>query len=179
MSYIIPDVLRQITDNISSDLLPELQDLDGNITGIHFDHGHPLEIIETLMQKDKSGSLRFQKYPLICLFEDFPKISDSIEYDFYCDLHLIIAKSTKPEYKAEERKANNFQPYLWPIWDEFFKGIQLHPAFMETGKEIRKEVIDRYFWGRGGLFTKEGNLFNDWIDCIEVKMKLKVNFKNC
>jgi len=181
-SYVVVDVFREIVEKVSAEMLTELQVLDAKITGVHYEHGHPLEIIETLAQKDTTGAHRFSKYPLIALFQDFPEtITDKTGLQSEVNLHIIIAKATLPTYKANERYENNLKPYLYPIYASLFKQINSHKATLTKAPGlIAHTKTDRIFWGRQGLYKNEKNIFNDWLDCIEIKdLKLKINLKNC
>lgn len=179
--YVVDEIGAVVT-KVSTALLPMLQLYDENITGVHYLHGHPLEIIETLGQRDKAESYVFKKYPLIALFQDFPEPSSaSVGVAHEPRLHLIIARATRPEYKASERYDMNFRPVLYPIYAEFMHQLHLHKAFLSYSEEkISHTKTDRLYWGRDGLWKKEGNIFNDWIDCIEITdLRLKVKTKLC
>ena len=181
-SYIIVDEFRDIVEKASLKLTPVFKELDPLITALHYDHGHPAEIIETLRQKDDTQTFRFDKYPLIALFQDFDEVvkpNSGIQSEV--SLNLIIARPTLPEYKASERYEKNFRPFLYPAYDELLYQINKSKAFLTKGVSLIEHTkIDRLYWGRKGLFRNQGNIFNDWLDCIEIKnLKLKVNLKIC
>lgn len=179
--YIV-DEFREIVEKVSQRLTPTLQEFDHNITGVHYLHGHPLEIIETLGQRDKSKTMLFDKYPLVAVFQDFPeRVAEEPGTISEVTLHLIVARATSPSYKATERYEHNFKPVLYPVYYELLKEIHLSRAFRTMSPTlIRHTKIDRLYWGREGLGKNQGNIFNDWIDCIEIKdLKLKVNLKLC
>ena len=180
-SVYIVDVMREVVGRVSAKLTPSLIALDSNITGVHYDHGHPLEIINTLADKDKSNTFTFRKYPLVALFQDFPESKGEIGFDSEVTLHMIIARSTVNTYKAQERYEKNFKPFLYPIYQELLNQIWLSKPFnVKSAGQIQHTKIDRLYWGKEGLYKNEGNVFNDFIDCIEIKdLKLKVNLKNC
>ena len=181
-AFIIVDEFKDIVEKVSAKLTPAFKALDANITNVHYDHGHPSEIIETLKQKDDTVKFRFDKYPLIALFQDFPEAVKPVTgIRAEVTLNLIIARPTLPEYKAAERYEMNFRPYLYPAYFELLEQIHKSKAFMTKGPDLIEHVkIDRLYWGREGLFRNQGNIFNDWLDCIEIKnLKLKVNTKLC
>lgn len=97
-----------IVESISAKLLTDLKQIDKNITGVHYLHGHPQEIIETLQQKDKSEKYQFEKYPLVCLFQDFPEKINPKTGLIEVSLHIVICNSSRPDYKAPERYDTNF-----------------------------------------------------------------------
>lgn len=180
--WVVVDVFSEIVQQVSDVLTPQLQVVNGLITGVHYEHGHPKEIIETLAQKDKSQAGRFDKYPVVALFQDFPERNgEETGIQSEAVLHMIIASATKPDYKARDRYEYNFRPVLYPIYVELMRQIYLHRAFMVKGPDqIRHTKIDRLYWGREGLWGNKGNIFNDWIDCIEIRdMRLRINQKLC
>lgn len=179
---IIVDVFGDIVSKVSASLTAQLRDFDQGITGVHYLHGHPMEIIETLSQKAKSNVHKWKKYPLVALFQDFPerKFSEpGIESE--PSLHLIIARATAPTYKADQRYEKNFKPVLYPIYVELLNQISISKVFMTYGtSQIPHVKIDRLYWGREGLYGNEGNAFNDWVDCIEIRdLKLKTYLNYC
>lgn len=179
--YVV-DEMAEVVAKVSEELLPTLQAYDSNITGVHYLHGHPLEIIETLGQRDKSDTYVFKKYPLIALFQDFPEsMNQTTGIPHEPRLHMIIARATRPEYKAPERYGYNLRPVLYPIYSELLHQLHHHPAFTsESAWKIPHTKTDRLYWGREGLWGNDSNIFNDWIDCIEIRdLRIKVKTKLC
>lgn len=182
-SIYMVDIFRDLVNRVSSILTPGFKALDPNIEGVHYLHGHPIEIIDTLRQRDKSQSFKFKKYPLVGLFQDFAEVRPGIAGIAYrTRLHFIIAKATRPEYKSDERYANNFKPFLYPIYQELMARIANHKMFMgylETDGLVHTK-IDRLFWGKEGLYANEANIFEDFLDCIEVRdLELNVYSNFC
>lgn len=179
--YVV-DVIKDLVDAVSVKLTPGFQTIEGAITGVHYLHGHPVEIIETLGQRDKSDQGQFNKYPLIALFQDFPeRHGNLLGTEAEVVLHIIIAKSTMAAYKADERYTRNFKPFLYPIYKEFLRQIYLSPRFRNYDETLIDHTkIDRLYWGREGLYKNEGNVFNDRLDCIEIRdLRLNINLNNC
>lgn len=182
--YIV-DIIGGCVAKTSTKMLAQLQAIDDNITGVNYQHGHPNEIIETLMQLDNSGTERYKKYPLIALFEDIPEdIGKTLGIDSEPTLHLAIINATKQEYKSDERYTNNFKPILDPIYYEFLNQVQLSGKFMIKGDQIPHRRIRRLFWGQKGFGDTFGvktvNVFNDYVDCIELQnLQLLLYPQNC
>lgn len=179
--YIVDEV-GAIVGLVSTNLLAYLQSIDPKIEAVHYQHGHPKEIIETLAQKDKSSTMQFSKYPLVALFQDFPeRHTGEIGFDSEVSLHIVIVQSTLATYKADERYSKNFKPILYPIYYELLKQFNFSKRFSTYGvSTIPHTKIDRLYWGKEGLYGSEGNIFNDRLDCIEIRdLRLKVNQKNC
>jgi hypothetical protein len=178
----IQDVLAPIVEKVSAKLLSQLQAYDSAITGVHFKYGHPLEIINTLKGLEEGATTRFKKYPLIALFLDTTE-KRGVDIGVYASysLHMAIIRDCyKNDQVASERDETNFKPVLDPIYREFLRQVRLSGAFMIKSSEmIRHDKTNRYYWGRAGLFGNEGNIFNDWVDCIEIErleLKLKLNY---
>lgn len=178
--YIV-DEIGAVVEAVSTKLLTQLQAFDPLITGVHYQYGHPLEIIETLKQMDESQDYKFRRYPFIGLFQDFPQEVGEVGFDSEVTLHLIIARFTVNTYKAAQRYENNFKPVLYPIYLEFLEQLNFSKAFMKYApNQIPHTKIDRLYWGREGLYKNEGNIFNDFLDCIEIRnLKLKTYLNIC
>lgn len=174
----VVDTFREIVARVNTALAGKLPDLSPSTGVIQYMHGHPLEIISRLQQKDKMAAGRFEKYPVIALFQDFPEdsVATNIGIDEEATLHLIIAKGTKPDYVAEERYEHNFVPFLYPIYEELMVQIVAEKQFnVYSVNRLPRQKWDRLFWGRAGLYGNEGNIFNDYLDCIEIKnLKIKI-----
>lgn len=176
----IVDIVEGLVQNVSTRITPQLQAFDALITGVNYEHGHPLEIIETMNQKDESETFVYDKYPLVALFQDFPEDDETFGVEGVASLHLIIARATNPDYKATERYAENFNPILQPIYEMLMQEFCYSPYFMEYSvTKIKRTKIDRLYWGREGLWKNEKNVFNDFIDCIELKLQLKLSRSTC
>jgi len=173
-----------IVQAVSAKLLPKLKAYDSAITAVHYLYGHPLEIINTLGQYESGTTKKFDKYPLVAFFLDMP-MKRGTELGIYGEatIHMaIIRDCLDPNQTAAERDVTNFEPVLTPIYLELMEQISLRrDLFQLTAREmIRHESIYRYYWGKQGLWGNNKNIFNDWVDCIEIKdLKLKINSNYC
>lgn len=149
---------------------------------IYFMHGHPIEIINRLQEKLKNPSAKDQRFPLIILLHDF-KINRNKDTASYgaTSLNVVIATMTKQEYNADQRKENVFKPVLYPILKEFLNQIESSPYYSIGLNGVQYDQTDRYFWGKQGLYGNTGNIFNDYIDAIELEnLKLTIlNKQDC
>jgi hypothetical protein len=168
-SPVIIDLFKAITLQVSTKMGKD----------VNFLHGHPKEITDTLAEMTKNPTASAKKYPLIALFQDFEedKSTDFIRIR----PQLIIATMTKNTLKAADRYEFTFKPELYPIYDNLLEVIAKCGYFNEaTVKQIKHIKIDRLYWGRTGLYGSEKNIFNDFIDCIEIKeLTLNVKPKSC
>lgn len=151
----------------------ESEQLPSNILYLY---GHPLEIVSRLQSMTSSPTLKNQKFPLICLFTDIPIRKKIPGHYGSALLQMIIAVQTDASYSSEQRTEKNFKPVLHPIKQELLKQIERHKQFTFPD-EMEYEEIDRYYWGKQGLYGNTANIFNDYIDCIELK-DIRINIKN-
>lgn len=178
----IQDILAPIVAKVSDKLLDQLQAFDPVITAVHYDYGHPLEIIETLSQKSKTEEYLYKKYPLVTLFLDADlQRGRNIGVYGKFRLHMAIIRGTDPTYKAKQRDDYNFKPVLMPIYLEFMRQLKASKSFSILDESlIPHDPINRYYWGKQGLYGNEGNIFNDHVDCIEIKnLELELNINYC
>lgn len=167
----IPDILEEIVGKVDTALFPTLEQR------IYFMFGHPLEIVARLQELTKAtGPSRGKKYPLVALFTDIPVVKDVNGFYGRAKLQMVIANITEQNLTAAQRLAKNFKPLLQPIKEELLLQISQHVQFTEPGELFYTE-IERYYWGKNGLYGNTGNIFNDFIDCIELR-DIQVTVKN-
>ena len=151
----------------------------------YYIYGHPLEIANRLLGKDKGKEKKWRKYPLIALFQDFTEDhSDNFIIDYTLPFSIIIAYNTKKTYISEERYTNTFKPILYPLYEDLLTYMTKSPALYENRKDrIEHNKIDRLFWGANGVYGNEGLIFNDNLDAIEVNFDgaevIKDVMRNC
>jgi len=174
---IIKDIIKDVVSKVSTDLLSQLQTYDSTITGVHFMNGHPLEIINRLVKREQNG-MQYDKYPLVCLFHDFPEKSFA-DGTIEATLHLAICRATDPNLIADERYEKNFKPVLYLIYEKFIDRLIHHKSFLGYAP---KQTIkyDRLFWGSDKLVKGQANVFNDYLDAIEItNLTIKLNTIVC
>lgn len=178
---IIVDEFSEIVEKVSNELTATFKNIDSNISGVHYLHGHPVEIARTLSEKSQTNEFKFKKYPLIALLQDFPEKKNTIGQESEVSLHIIIVKGTDPNWKADRRYNENFRPFLYPVYIELLDQIMKHKKFITKSNEsIDHTKIDRLFWGVSGEYGNTANIFMDHVDIIEIKdLKLKVRLDYC
>jgi len=173
-----------IVKAVSDKLLPKLQEFDAGITGVHYEYGHPLEIINTLTQYDQGATAKFKKYPLVAFFLDMP-MSRGVDVGIYGEatIHMAVIRACDDSnHTAKERDLLNFKPVLTPIYLELMRQIGYRGDLFQlvSPTRIPHRATYRYYWGKQGLFGNEANIFNDWVDCIEIEnLRLKINENYC
>lgn len=150
-----------------TNILSYLKTVDSSIQRVHFQYGHPKMVIDALKSLATPQANQFLKYPLIAVFEDFPERSVIEGLDIITP-KIIIAWKTQAHYTREQRDTLNFKPILNPLTDEFVLQLRRSPYFSTNYKKVG-ERIARPFWGKEGLYGNEGNVFDDMLDCIELR----------
>lgn len=131
----------------------------------YFIDGHLLDVNKQLAEKDGSDSPeKFKKYPLIVLEQDFEM--DKLDGPMArASLNFVIVNYTKPGYTTEQRREFNFTPILDPLYDDFIAALDKFLGITILSEEWK--VTRRYYWG--SQFAAEANVFNDFLDAIEIK----------
>jgi hypothetical protein len=180
----IVNIISTIVDKVSVAMLTQLQAIDTNYTGVRYDYGHPSDIVGNLASLSRTQLNRYKALPLIGLFLDIPedrKTPPNIATT--ARLSMFICCATDPRYTPQERTQQTFVPILIPIYEELMKQL-LKSQFIVKPENLKipHSYIMRYQWGKGGLQyydNGKANIFNDYIDAIEIT-DLELNFKpNC
>ena len=99
------------------------------------------------------------------------EIDDNVEIG-----EIILATLSKAEWTAEQRKINNFDKWLTPIYNYLEDAMLLSKTFSLNDYGTR---IDHLFYGKSGLYGYEKDLFHDRIDAIEIRnLKIRL-YKKC
>ncbi len=145
----------------------------------YYKYGHRLEIANELLEQDKDKVFKYQKYPLIALRLDTlePPEGGLTTHS----LNIIIVTLTDKNYKTAERFEKVIKPVLAPLYDRFI--IELADSGLFTWEPWQKgvpphTVIVRPYWGTAGQEGNAAHLFNDPLDCIEIR-GLEINSKKC
>lgn len=180
----IVDIIDEVVQATSDKVLSIIKANEAAVLGaaspmqsLSYSYGHYNELTEELIQEDQSQEERFNKYPRIWLRTDFRERRGQ-QPGIYAEvfLNVIIMHHTDRNYKSTQRKANVFEPVLYPIYYEFVNQLYQHPLIHVISDEmIPHDKYDRYYWGN----TKQGKT-NDFVDGIELdNLQLKINFENC
>ena len=174
------DIIEEIVTDVQNDTTKPAALASG---APYYMHGHPLEILNTLSAKDNNKDWKYKKYPLIALFQDFTEaIGENMNNQGETELNIVICMQTSPDYTSAQRYDKKFRPVLYPLYDLLIKHIEASKWFVNVGPGlVPHDKTDRLFWGKAGLYGKEGNIFNDHIDAIEIdNLSLSLRLKqNC
>lgn len=172
MSTIV-DIFREIVKDVSDQITPCLQKCDLGITGVYYDHGHLLEVNDTLVSKEKTIAWRDKKYPIIILTQDFDE-----DRGESTGLRLIIAHNTKGDIRASERYEKVFKPILIPIYNQLIESIVWSGKFFWEGDMTKPPhtKTDRPFLGESGRYGNVKYIMDDKLDAIEIT-NLTINYR--
>lgn len=151
---------------------------------VNYIHGHPFGIVDTLKGMTPQFNVAdcVKKFPLIALIQDFEeKRGEDPDIAAKVRLNIIIACATFPHYTAPQRYTHSFRDTLYPLYEEFLNQVHLSRRF-RTGdpSTIEHDKFDRLYWGKTGLWTSQGNVFQDYIDAIELQnFQLTLKTLNC
>lgn len=188
---LIKEEIRRVANVVNSRFMaeywPDLPDtadepIKSSIRGIRFDWGHPLEIINRIKEISNHDDLKFENLPAIFLFTDI-KFERHKYGDYHgTNLELVICNRADPNWDSQDRELKSFIPVLRPLYDLFAEEIANSNvfSFVDGIQDDKHSAIERFFWGKQGLYGGENNIFNDYIDAIHIEnLDLKVNDINC
>lgn len=165
----VSEAIRAVVAKVQIRLLAQLQAFDSAITQIHYEHGHPIEIDETMSQYDDVPAMRGEKYPCVMLIED-------LEFDYGdpivgINCRIVIAHQTQSDWKSGQRDQKTFIPVLRPIYEALKEEIINSSSFYVANNRIKHRVSERKFWGRPspGGNQNTANKFTDYIDAIDMQ----------
>ena len=167
MDVFIVDEIKAVVDKVNTALTAE----NFGMT-VYYMYGHPKEITARLQELSNSTTNKDKKFPLIILFTDIT-ITHETGYYGSASLRMLICNYTEPTYISEKRTEVNFKPVLHPIKEELLKQISLHQQFTYEG-ELSYRETDMYYYGSQ---INDKNIFNDWIDAIELD-HVRIYIKN-
>jgi hypothetical protein len=180
---VVPYMIGDVVAKANTALLAQLQVDDPTITGINYQYGPLLEITTTLTQMSKNDATSEQKYPLVCLV--FPIVENHdgkvVGIDQNTPIRLIIARWSNATDKTADRYAKNFIPILYPIYEELLEQLDNDPRFLFQSADLLTHIKTDYpfYGGETTADLQKANIFNDFVDAIELKINLKINTSNC
>jgi hypothetical protein len=163
-----------------SNIVSDVQSKAG--VAVHYEHGHPLEIINTLRGMGKTPAYDPLKYPLIALFQDIDeKKGTGTQFESEVSVNIIIAMLTDPNRVASQRLSCNYIPVLYPLYVLLMESIAKSGYFYcYSISDLPHTKTDRMYWGKKGLYGSDGNIFGDYIDAIEIQnLQLTIKKQNC
>lgn len=179
--YIV-DIIRNIVNAVDTALYSD-GTLEPAFPHVYYLHGHPLDIVARLQEKLSSPNDKDKRFPLIALIQDIreERMPNAAAYAD-APLNIMIAALTEAKWNSEQRYDKTFKPVLYPIYYEFLNQVELSTEVSTINHSfIKHNKYDRLYWGKQGLYGNTGNMFNDFIDAIEIdNLRLQImNKPNC
>lgn len=134
---------------------------------LSFHHGHILEIVNTFKEAMSNDTYKTSMFPAICLLHDFPEQFDA-DGQRSVKLTILILTDTKKEYSAANRYTYSFDATLYDLYDEFMAALQ-ESSYIAGGPPFPHTKWDRLSWGKQGVYGNTANIFNEFIDGIEIE----------
>jgi len=137
----------------------------------YYDYGHPMEIFNTLTEKDEDDTLSYQKYPLIYLWMDFDRdvtVNARVKNITAEDLIIVIMTQTEPDYKAANRYDSVFTPTLTPLYDSLMSAL-LNSPLVSSNDKYHHKSIDKLYWGKEDEYGNVSNIGNDFLDAVIIR----------
>jgi hypothetical protein len=170
----IPDELKVVVDAVNTAFSTRSNDP----FNVYYDFGHYAEVVKNLTLKGQSPTKRTERYPLVWLVTDYPEIKGNFKIYATTSLQIIIAMPTDMNYTMQQRRDTVFFPRLYPIYEELLNQISRYSLFGKPSvAAIEHTKIDRPYWGGQDSGNGVANLFNDFIDAVQIK-NLKLTIKN-
>lgn len=176
----VVNLFANIVALTSQSCTAQLQVFDELITGVHFYHGHWVDVTTELLMKDVSKEDKFKRYPAIIVQHDFeetmnprPGIANNVK------LRCVIAYPTKATYTSKERYNATFNNILYLIYDTFIEEMRKSGKFSLKNGKINHKKTDRLYWGRQEANGNKVNQFNEYLDCIDISFDLDIYDFNC
>jgi hypothetical protein len=184
----VVDIIREVATEVKAEMLETIQAnvltarnayftsiskptlTESPVRDIPFMYGHPSEIITRLQQMSSHPTAKYEKFPAIILFTDLPEEKGkSGLYASKVNLHMVIASVTSAEFTSDQRLVQSFEPCLSPLYDSLMGELAAHKDIVEDdAANIVHTEWKRFFWGKTGLYSNTGNVFQDFIDAIEI-----------
>lgn len=185
---VIADIIGEVVSKVSQLVFNDAaysnvktaiqQQLSSNVNQITYLHGHPLEVINTLRERNETtNELVFKKYPLITMFQDIAE--SPVNGMMEATLQIIIATSTEQHFKVSQRYNTTFKPILLPLYHLLLEQLNKHKS-IKSVYTFDHQKYDRVFWGTIIGLGIEGRMFDDYLDAVELQ-NLKITFfeNNC
>lgn len=115
---------------------------------------------------------RNTRFPLVLLETLDNAYNDIDDLETEYNMIMYIVCETDKDMTPKERYQVSYNELLLPYWDMIERYLYRYNYVM-----TEPEITFRERWGSGGLYYRKDNVFNDQVDALEIKLKLK--FNNC
>jgi hypothetical protein len=163
----IPDLVGTVVEKVNA----VFSSRPANPFNVYYEFGHHEEVLRQLIYKEQNPS-KPKKYPLVWLVTPFEEDRRTVGIYGVATLHFVIAFDTQNTYSMPERRDNVFLPYLYPVYHELINQLMLSKSFATAGQLPHIKTDIQY-----AKVTEGENLFNDFVDVVDVK-NIRVQVKN-
>lgn len=172
----VTDIIAQI---VATMVDPLVVDDDGKAIGpVYYEYGTTNAVNLLLTAKDSKKIYKYQKFPLVFVRMDYPATQEGGMEKY--DLNIGIMGFTTEQYTTRERYTKVFRPQLYPLYEQFLKGLRYPGRFSWAGTQDRPphERYDRPYWG--STEARDKRMFSDPLDCVElVSLRINQRIKLC
>lgn len=128
-----------------------------------------IKMVKSEALQDKNTA--FPLAMLETLDEPYTRTSDvDVSYNFI----MYLCVRTEAETSTAQRYRESYQDVLLPYWGMIKMYLQYSNYIWDETSEV---ITFRERWGKNGLYGREGNVFDNMVDALEIRLNL--NFKNC
>jgi len=174
---IVWQLVRDVVAKTNMAVIAELQAYDNLIAQVNFQPGTIMEINETLQQMT-GGTEAYSRYPLFAMLFSFDESKgQTIGQDCTVDCKFVIARRANAIDKVPARYDNNFIPVLYPVYLEFLNQLYLDQRFDTQSPDNIPHIKTDFPYFDTGETDKDP--LSDTVDAIQIKIKLRILFKNC
>lgn len=93
-------------------------------------------------------------------------------YDYPMTMYLCV--NTDPKLRPKERYLNSYKEILFPLYEIFKRHIDYSQFTLKDAVPTMRER-----WGSDGLYGREGNVFNNMVDALEITGTLTFLKETC
>jgi hypothetical protein len=114
-----------------------------------------------------------EQFPALILVQEFEEGVDVKAGTREANLRVLILTDSKKEYVAAERYTYTIKPILYPLEELFLKCLGRSVEVGGYGVDYTR--IDHVRWGAEAGDGTASNVFNDFIDAVELlNLKVKI-----
>ena len=143
---------------------------------INFHHGHIMELSQTFQEWTRKGSVKREQFPAVCLIAPYTERRGLPGYECEVKSRVVILTDSRPEYKADDRDTNTFEPILIPLYEKLLQKMKDSHQIADLSPE--HDFVRRYYWAKSGAYGNTAPIFNDFIDGIDLNFTFKI-LKTC
>lgn len=101
----------------------------------YYMHEKQAKANELLTEKNDGSVSKWKKYPLFILLRPFAIKQRKDQRNIKASIDVVLVNLTEAAWNADDRFANNFEPIMDPMVDEFLNQIVKHPSIVIYAKD--------------------------------------------